>query len=251
MRQRIVIAAALMGTVALAAGCATKKFVREEVGKSEVKLEREVGRLEGDLGQQKSRLGGVTTQVNETRAVADEAVRRADRAAGVASEAGTRADDAASRAGQASTRAEEAATLAGQAVVKATETDGRLTRLWASRDKRVPTDTVVILFGFDRWELDDRAQTVLLDVVTQLQGNPGLVVDLEGYTDNVGASLYNIQLSERRVEAVRRYLVEKGVDLHRIHSIGLGPSRPVADNKTRQGRDQNRRVAVKLFAPAE
>ena len=78
-----------------------------------------------------------------------------------------------------------------------------------------------------------------------------LVVELEGYTDNVGAMPYNVQLSQRRSEAVRRFLVEKGIEMHRIHSIGMGDIKPTADNTTAKGREQNRRVMVRFFAPAE
>jgi outer membrane protein OmpA-like peptidoglycan-associated protein len=78
-----------------------------------------------------------------------------------------------------------------------------------------------------------------------------LVVDLEGYTDSTGDAAYNVQLSQRRVEAVRRFLAEKGVEIHRLSSIGLGEARPVANNQTRAGRDQNRRVAIRLFGPVE
>ena len=78
-----------------------------------------------------------------------------------------------------------------------------------------------------------------------------LVVDLEGYTDNVGDPTHNIQLSQRRSEAVRRFLVEKGVEMNRIHSIGLGDIKPSADNTTPKGREQNRRVMVRFFAPSE
>jgi OOP family OmpA-OmpF porin len=88
-------------------------------------------------------------------------------------------------------------------------------------------------------------------VAKQLEENPNLVVELEGYTDSQGASDYNVQLSQRRSETVRRFLVDKGVELHRIHSIGLGDVRPSADNNTPKGREQNRRVMVKIFAPAE
>lgn len=235
---------AVAGLLVLAPGCATKKFVSEELGKTETKLGQEVGRLQGEVNQEKSRLSGVATQTTEARGVADAATR-------LAGQAQTRADEATQKAGQAATRAEEAGAVAGQALAKAEQTDGRLTRLWMNRTKRNLADTVVVLFGFDKWQLDDRAQSGLLDVVKQLQDNPSLIVDLEGYTDSVGPSPYNLQLSQRRVEAVRRFLFEKGVDLGRVQSIGLGDSRPAADNKSKQGRDQNRRVSVKLFVPAE
>jgi outer membrane protein OmpA-like peptidoglycan-associated protein len=248
-RQVLWVAPLVLSTALV--GCATKKFVREEVGRSEVKLGQEVQRLEADLGQEKTRLGGVATQVTETRAIADEATRQVAQAAGLATEAATKAEAAGTQATQAMSRADEARGLATQAIATADQTDARLTRLWSNRSKRTLGDTIVITFGFDRWQLDDRAETALLDVAKQLQDNPGLTAELEGYTDNVGPNPYNLQLSQRRAEAVRRFLVEKGVGLNRIHSIGLGDARPVADNKTRQGRDQNRRVSVKLFAPVE
>jgi outer membrane protein OmpA-like peptidoglycan-associated protein len=110
---------------------------------------------------------------------------------------------------------------------------------------------VSIVFGLNKWELNDRGQTALLDVVKQLEENPNMVVVLEGYTDNLGPGHYNLQLSQRRADAVLRFLVEKGVELNRIQVIGLGSIRPVADNRTKQGREQNRRVVLKLFGPAD
>jgi outer membrane protein OmpA-like peptidoglycan-associated protein len=172
-------------------------------------------------------------------------------ATNLAQTAQSRADEGVTKATQAQARADEAHANAGQAMAKADETGARLTRLWANRNKRVPGDTVAILFRFDKWELDDRGQTALLDVAKQLQDNPNLVVELEGYTDSVGTMPYNVQLSQRRSEAVRRFLVEKGIEMHRIHSIGLGDIRPSADNTTAKGREQNRRVMVRFFAPAE
>ena len=255
--MRFGVVPVILGVSLLTVGCATKGFVREELQKSEVKTGEQLGRLEANFGQEKTRLTAVDGKVTEARAVADEATRRAGDAAGAAgqaaaaaSQAGSKADEASARAGQALTKADEAGGIAGQALAKADQTDSRLTRLWANRNKRTLGETVVVVFGFDKWQLDDRAETALLDVVKQLQDNPSLIADLEGYTDSVGAAPYNVQLSQRRSDAVRRFLVEKGVDLHRINWIGLGDIRPVADNKTKQGRDQNRRVAVKLFVPA-
>jgi outer membrane protein OmpA-like peptidoglycan-associated protein len=269
MVQRVPGVLLAVGAVVLTAGCATKGFVREEVRKSETKVEQQVSkveqqasRVEGELSQSEARgetrVKAVANEVTDVRGLASEAgkqaeqaSRRAEEATGKAGQAMTRAEEAAGAAGQAATRAEEASGKATQALTKAGETDDRLTRLWKSREKRNLVETVVITFGFDKWELDDKAQTALLDLAKQIQQNSGLVVDLEGYTDSMGPTPYNLQLSQRRSEAVRRFLVEQGVDLHRIQSIGLGPSRPVADNKTKEGRDQNRRVAVKLFAPGD
>ena len=232
-------------------GCATKKFVREEVSKSEAKLGADVGRVEGSLTEEKARTTAINDQLGQTKIAVQQADTRAGEAADLARTAQGRADEGVTKATQAQTRADEAHATAGQAMAKADETSARLTRLWTNRNKRVPGDTVAILFRFDKWELDDRGQTALLDVAKQLQENPNLVVELEGFTDSVGAMPYNVQLSQRRSEAVRRFLVEKGIEMHRINSIGLGDIKPSADNSTAKGREQNRRVMVRFFAPAE
>jgi OmpA-OmpF porin, OOP family len=223
-------AAGVALTVMLLTGCATKKFVREEVQRSETKVTSEVGRVVAGLSQERQRITGIDAQLTETRTVAEDGVRRADRAAGIATEATGRAE-----------RAES----------KADATDQRLTQLWKNRNARLAVETVTVRFGFNRADLDDRAQSTLRQVVKQLQSKPTLVADLEGYTDSLGDSAYNVQLSQRRVEAVRRFLVEKGVELHRLNAIGLGAARPVADNQTKAGRDQNRRVDVRVFGPVE
>jgi outer membrane protein OmpA-like peptidoglycan-associated protein len=232
-------------------GCATKKFVREEVGKSETKLGAEVGRVDTAVTEERARTTALSDQLGQTKVAVQQADNRAGEASNLARDAQTRADEGVAKATQALSRADEAHASATQAIAKSDETGARLTRLWANRNKRVPGDTIAILFRFDRAELDDRGQTALLDVAKQLTDNPSLVVELEGYTDSVGPMPYNVQLSQRRSEAVRRFLVEKGVEMHRIHSIGLGDIRPSADNTTAKGREQNRRVMVRFFAPAE
>jgi outer membrane protein OmpA-like peptidoglycan-associated protein len=241
----------LVAAPALMAGCATKKFVREEVARTEAKLGSDVGRVEGALSEERNRVTSLSGQLTETRTLADEAGRKAGEATSLAQTAQNRAEEAGAKAGQAQARADEAHAAAGQALAKAQETDARLTRLWSNRDKRIPGDTQVVLFRFDRADLDDRAQTALLEIAKQLQENPALVVELEGYTDSTGPAPYNVQLSQRRADAVRRFLVEKGIELHRINWIGLGDIRPVAENKDPKGREQNRRVIVRLLAPAE
>lgn len=243
----IVVASLSLVTV----GCATKKFVREEVSKSEAKLGADVGRVDASLTEEKARTTALNDELGQTKTAVQRADQNATEATTLAKTAQGRADEGVAKATQAQTRADEAHAAAGQAMAKADETSTRLTRLWSNRNKRVPGDTVAILFRFDKSELDDRGQTALLDVAKQLQENPNLSVELEGYTDNVGNLPYNVQLSQRRSEAVRRFLVEKGVEMNRINSIGLGDIKPSADNTTPKGREQNRRVMVRFFAPAE
>jgi len=107
-------------------------------------------------------------------------------------------------------------------------------------------ETQQILFGFDKWELNDNAQTSLLSLVKEMKENVRLTVDLQGYADPVGTYAYNVGLSQRRVEAVRRFLVEKGVELPRIHLVGLGP---ITEKGTPN--DQKRRVTVNLMVAKE
>jgi OOP family OmpA-OmpF porin len=250
MVGRLVIGG-LLGSALLVTGCATKKFVQEEVAKSQQKVGADVGRVEAALGQEKTRSEQLQRGLSETRAATAEAERKAAEATALSQQAATKAAEADTKATEAASKADAAGTTAKEALAKATDTDQRLTKLWTNRNKRTLADTQVVTFAFDKWELDDGAQTKLLDLVKQLQDKPDLTVELEGFTDNIGASAYNIGLSQRRAEAVRRFLVEKGIDLPRIHNIGLGDIRPVADNKTRQGRDQNRRVSIRVYSSAE
>src|SRR5262249_56158054 len=127
------------------------------------------------------------------------------------------------RAASANERAEAAQGRAEAAVGKADDVNSRLSRLWSGRNKRTVVETLHVQFGFDRSDLSDGAQTALLGIVKEMKTNADLSVDLEGYTDPTGPRGYNMALSQRRVESVRRYLIENGADLGRIYSIGMGP----------------------------
>jgi outer membrane protein OmpA-like peptidoglycan-associated protein len=101
-----------------------------------------------------------------------------------------------------------------------------------------------VLFETDRADLKPGAARQLDKLATALRENPDFTVAIEGHTDSTGAHGYNMQLSERRAEAVRRYLASNGVDPQRLHSTGFGPDQPVASNSHAAGRQQNRRVEV-------
>ncbi len=97
-------------------------------------------------------------------------------------------------------------------------------------------DRLEVSFGFKRSDLDDGAMTRLNELAKELKANDRLRVELLGYTDPQGSLAYNNQLSQRRVEAVGRYLVQRGVPVSRVAAIGLGPAseRHVANKKKRR-----------------
>jgi OOP family OmpA-OmpF porin len=102
-------------------------------------------------------------------------------------------------------------------------------------------------FAFDSDQIDP-ASAVVLDVVAEtLASRPGIRVRVEGHTDSMGSESYNQGLSQRRAEAVRRYLVGQGIAASRIEARGFGESRPEASNDTAEGRALNRRVALEVI----
>jgi len=210
MRRRSTFVAVTAAGLLLT-GCATKDWVRDMMGKA-------AADTDSKIGEQKIRVEGMGFRMAKVEEQATKAGERADAAHARAEAAHVRADGV----------------------------DERLTRLWSSRHKRQDVESMDVTFGFDRWELDDGAQTTLLGFIKELQANPNLTVDLTGYTDPTGGVPYNIGLSQRRVEAVRRFLVSKGVALPRIQAIGLG----ILDDGALTDA-QKRRVTVRLMTPTE
>jgi OOP family OmpA-OmpF porin len=101
-------------------------------------------------------------------------------------------------------------------------------------------------FDFDKAVLKPEAQAKLADLVDKTKGINLEVVIAVGHTDAVGAGAYNQKLSVARAEAVKSFLVGKGIEKNRVYTEGKGSSNPVADNKTAEGRAKNRRVEVEV-----
>jgi OOP family OmpA-OmpF porin len=101
-------------------------------------------------------------------------------------------------------------------------------------------------FDFDKSVLKPEGQAKLSDLVDKTKGVNLEVIIAVGHTDAVGNDAYNQKLSISRAEAVKAYLVSKGIEKNRVYTEGKGEKSPVADNKTREGRAKNRRVEVEV-----
>ena len=103
-----------------------------------------------------------------------------------------------------------------------------------------------VKFGVDKYELDKGAQSALADFASKVKGiNEQYFIEVQGHTDDTGSSRYNEDLGQRRADAVRRYLSrEQQLPLNRMSTISYGDTLPVAPNKTKAGRAQNRRVVL-------
>jgi len=218
-----VLALALSGTTA----CATKKFVRTNVGEVNDKVDTLSKSLEENQERTKAneaRIGEVDQKV----AAADSKAAAAD---SKAAQAGSRADAAYTAAEAVNTRAE--------AIEKASR---RLVyEVVLSEDKGN--------FKFGKAVMPDEAKTELDTLVQQLKAEPkGAYIEIEGHADSSGSPETNYKLGLDRAENVKRYLYEQHqVPLHRINVISYGEDKPIAPNKTRDGRAQNRRVVIKVL----
>jgi OOP family OmpA-OmpF porin len=103
-----------------------------------------------------------------------------------------------------------------------------------------------VLFDFDKSNVKPEAAAILDRLVAFMNENKDKKATLSGHTDSVGTEAYNQKLSERRVVSVKEYVVKKGVDTGRVSGQGFGESKPIADNRTAEGRAKNRRVEIKV-----
>ena len=232
MRKSLVAASLLALTVAVAPACATKKFVRTEVGG----VNQKVDTLTGTVEETQER----TRQNTERIGVVDQKAEAAGKAAAGAQ---STADAANKAAAAASERANQVGTQLG----------GRIDEVVASSRRLIYEVTLSEdqgNFKFGGTELPDVAKARLDEIVSQAKADPkGIYIEIEGHTDNVGNPAFNERLGMERAEAVKRYLYEQHqVPLHKINVISYGEGKPVAPNNTRDGRAQNRRVVVRILS---
>ena len=217
-------AMAIGGTTA----CATKKFVRTSVGEVNDKVDS-MGR---SLEETQER-----TRQNEGK------ISQVDQKAGAAQQSADQANSAASAANDAAKAANSAASAVDN---KFTEFDKSTRRL--VYEVVLSEDSGNFKFG--KTVLPDEAKQKIDEVVSHLKQDPKNVwIEIEGHTDNIGNKAVNEKIGLERAESVERYLYEQyQIPLHKMNVISYGAEKPVAPNKTRAGRAQNRRVVIKILA---
>jgi len=215
--------------------CATKKFVRTSVGEVNDKVDS----LSKSVEETQDR-----TRKNEGR------ISEVDQKAQAAAQAAAQANGAAVDAKSAAVDARSAANVADDKANAA----GTKFDVMDRANKRLVYEVVLNEnegnFKFAQTTLPDEAKQKIDEMIQQLKQDPkNVYIEIEGHTDNVGGKLVNEKIGLERAQAVQRYLYEQyQVPLHKMSVISYGEEKPVAPNKTKSGRAQNRRVVIKVLA---
>ena len=222
MKKRVAVIIALSLFVILSsAACATKKYARNRINERVTPLEQRTGELEESSRRNTQDIATLGTDIKDVRGRADRAQSQADAALARAEEAGTRAGSV----------------------------EGSISDLRTNLDKFSLQDTATVNFKFDSFVLTPEAQESLDQLAGQIKDRQNFVLEIQGFADATGTDTYNNQLTQKRADAVRRYLAEQhSIPLFRMHILGFGEVRAVADNMTREGRAQNRRVEIRLLS---
>ena len=205
--------------------CATKKYVRTSVGEVNEKVDSQ-GRAIEETQER--------TRKNEGR------IGEVDTKAQAAAKAAQAANDAAAAAHTAATAVGTEANTKFDAIDKAS--------------KRLVYEVVLSEdqgnFKFGKTVLPDEAKQKIDEMVAQMKQDPkNIYLEIEGHTDNVGDKMTNERIGLARADSVKRYLYEQyQIPLHKMNVISYGKDKPVAPNKTKAGRAQNRRVVIKVLA---
>lgn len=208
----------------LATGCSTKNYVKSQTG---------------PLIQQTNELDAKTAEDHRNIQDTDQRAQ-----AGIA-KAQSAADQANLHALAAGQSADQANSAAEQAVNHVSSLEGVVANL----DNYKVLSDISVTFGFDKSVLTQADKDQLDQMAPGLQNTRGYIIALTGGTDSVGDAAYNYELSQRRADAVVRYLATKyNIAPHRFYEIGIGKDSPVADNHTKEGRAENRRVEIKLMS---
>jgi outer membrane protein OmpA-like peptidoglycan-associated protein len=221
----------------LAAGCATKKYVRNTTAPIQAKVDQ--------VGTQTTQN---TQQIDDTKTQVKQVDEKAQSGINAAQERASAADQHAATADQHATDAMNQAKQASQAADAASQDLSKLRGVVANIDDYKMQTSATVPFAFDKYTLSESAKSDLDGLATGLSADKRFEISVEGYTDAIGNKTYNEALSRKRADAVVTYLVAKhDIPIYRIHMIGLGEEKPVDEGRDRAARAKNRRVEVKVF----
>jgi outer membrane protein OmpA-like peptidoglycan-associated protein len=238
--QRLAIVFLMSVTLIATSGCASKGFVRKSVNTSADALTARIENDEGEVKEIRDKLDQKISGVDSRVSTVDSRVSTLDtRTSEGFSTLKTDVSNVDQRASQANSTAERAAGGVNT-----------LDQKFQNRNLFNVSDEKAIQFKFNSATLDKRYMDDLDQIANTLTQNADAIVVLEGRTDSVGSKDYNVRLGERRIEAVRRYLVvQKSVPVFKIHEISFGAEKPVAENNTKDGREKNRAVVMTVMVP--
>jgi outer membrane protein OmpA-like peptidoglycan-associated protein len=220
MRLKAVAVLAVALATLTGGACATKKHVRNRINERVTPLENRTGELEETSRRNTQDVGRLRRDIEDVRLSTDRAQQQADRAASAAE----------------------------QANVRVSGVEQSVTDLRNNLDRYTVQKVVTVLFAVGKSELTMEAQASLDEIASQIRDRSGFLLEIQGFASSDGATDFNDRLSQARSESVRRYMAERhNIPLFRMSILGFGESRPVADNESRDGRVQNRRVEVRLL----
>ena len=225
MLRKFVVALPIVMLAAGSTACASKKFVRTSVGEVNDKVDsmgRSLEETQERTRKNEGRIGEVDQKAQQAQSAADQA------------------NSAAGQARQEATNARNEANTKFETIDKTS--------------KRLVYEVVLSEdsgnFKFGKTLLPDEAKSKLDQMVAQLKQDPkNVFIEIEGHTDNVGDKIINEKIGLERATAVQRYLYEQyQIPLHKMSVISYGEEKPIAPNKTKDGRAQNRRVVIKVLS---
>ena len=237
MKWKINAMVGCLSVAVLLSACATKGFVREQVGSTESKLAQRVDTTDAKLRETSDRTASNTQALEST---------------------GQRLTGLDSKVGEVGTLAADAKTVATDAKKDAAavaqaqkDSESVFNQRFANRNKYAQVQSKSIYFDFNKADLKDDGINELRDLANALKSDPNAVLELQGFADARGTDKYNYQLTRDRVDAVVRYLVmREGIDLRRIAAVGMGKA-TLADGE-KPGKEtyaKSRRVEMRLLSP--
>jgi len=207
-------------------GCASKKYVKQQVDP-----------LTGKVAEIESITKKNTQDIRDVDARAQAGIQAAT----------AKAEAADTKAGLANQKADAAQSATDQIAKNVKDVESKLGNI----DSYKLADSAEVNFKTGQYDLSEEAMERLDAIAAKVKDQRGYILEIQGFTDDRGSEPFNLELSQRRAETVKRYLATKHeIPLFRMSVIGIGKAKPIEDNKTQEGRAHNRRVEVRLLRSA-